>query len=209
MAQGADRERPQGDESRGLSLRIGEVATRVGMTPDLIRAWERRYGVPAPTRTPGGRRRYDHGEVEMLLTLRALVDGGLTPAEAARRLTAENRSRRDGDGMVTDPVALAIVNRCLEAILRARTPGDVARALADTAEALGAVLESPEEGRSEQIPVDLSLGTADPIVAATPVLSIARMRLERVLPNLVVHARRMVDLLACGGWPDGGAGEDP
>jgi DNA-binding transcriptional MerR regulator len=65
-------------------FRIGEVARRTGLSPDLLRAWERRYGVPRPLRTEGGLRLYPVEEVERLSRMRALVDGGLAPAEAAR-----------------------------------------------------------------------------------------------------------------------------
>jgi hypothetical protein len=38
-------------------LRIGELSRRAGVSPELLRAWERRYGLLRPTtRTPGGLR---------------------------------------------------------------------------------------------------------------------------------------------------------
>ena len=42
----------------GELLRIGELSRRSGVTPDLLRAWERRYGLLAPRRTQGGFRLY-------------------------------------------------------------------------------------------------------------------------------------------------------
>ena len=39
-------------------LRIGELSRRVGVSPELLRAWERRYGLLSPTRTAGGFRLY-------------------------------------------------------------------------------------------------------------------------------------------------------
>ena len=38
---------------------IKEAAARTGLTIPVLRAWERRYRVVAPTRTPGGYRVYD------------------------------------------------------------------------------------------------------------------------------------------------------
>ena len=35
----------------GPSLRIGELSRRVGVSPELLRAWERRYGLLEPART--------------------------------------------------------------------------------------------------------------------------------------------------------------
>ena len=35
----------------GEFLRIGELSKRVGVSPELLRAWERRYGLVRPTRS--------------------------------------------------------------------------------------------------------------------------------------------------------------
>ncbi len=67
---------------------IKEASARTGVGAPLIRAWERRYGVIAPTRTPGGYRLYDDTSIRTLLTMRALVDGGWTASEAARAIRA-------------------------------------------------------------------------------------------------------------------------
>ncbi len=69
-------------------LRIGEVARRTGLSPDVLRAWERRYGIPRPVRTEGGFRLYPLEEVERLERMRALVTSGLAPAEAARAVAS-------------------------------------------------------------------------------------------------------------------------
>jgi methanogenic corrinoid protein MtbC1 len=44
-------------EGAGL-LRIGELSRRSGVSPELLRAWERRYRLLEPTRSPGGLRLY-------------------------------------------------------------------------------------------------------------------------------------------------------
>src|SRR3954469_686676 len=36
------------------ALRIGEFARRVGVSPELLRAWERRYSLLQPVRSTGG-----------------------------------------------------------------------------------------------------------------------------------------------------------
>jgi len=45
------------------------VIRRTGLTPDLLRAWERRYGVVAPRRSEGGQRLYSDGDIERLALL--------------------------------------------------------------------------------------------------------------------------------------------
>lgn len=52
------------------------VARRTGLTPHVLRAWERRYGVVTPTRSDGGQRLYSQQDVERLTRLRRLTDRG-------------------------------------------------------------------------------------------------------------------------------------
>lgn len=55
---------------------IGVVARRTGLKPDLIRAWERRYGAVEPGRTDTRRRFYSDADIERLLLLRRVVNTG-------------------------------------------------------------------------------------------------------------------------------------
>ena len=70
-------------------LRIGELSRRVGVPVESLRAWERRYGLLAPSRTPGGFRLYGEEDVARVLAMRAHLGGGLSAAEAARLALAE------------------------------------------------------------------------------------------------------------------------
>ena len=65
-------------------LRIGELSRRVGVSPELLRAWERRYGVLRPTRTKGGFRLYSAADERRVRRMLALQQQGLSPAVAAR-----------------------------------------------------------------------------------------------------------------------------
>ena len=55
---------------------IGVVAERTGLTPDVLRVWERRYAVVEPRRSPGGQRLYSDADVERLLLLHRATQGG-------------------------------------------------------------------------------------------------------------------------------------
>ncbi len=55
---------------------IQVAARRTGLTTDLLRAWERRYGVVEPGRSEGGRRLYSDDDIETLRLLKWAVDGG-------------------------------------------------------------------------------------------------------------------------------------
>lgn len=89
-------------------LRIGEFARRVGVAPELIRAWERRYGLLAPVRSPGGFRLYTNEDAMRVARMRQALDEGLSAAEAARA-ALDVAPRADGR-----PAATAA--RLLEAI---------------------------------------------------------------------------------------------
>ncbi len=62
---------------------IKQAAARSGVSVPLLRAWERRYGIVAPSRTAAGYRLYDDTALERIRTMRRLVDSGWTPSTAA------------------------------------------------------------------------------------------------------------------------------
>jgi DNA-binding transcriptional MerR regulator len=72
-------------------LRIGELSRRTGVAPQTLRAWEARYGVVTPQRSPGGYRLYSAADELRIRAMQSSLEAGLSPAEAARRLRAEPR----------------------------------------------------------------------------------------------------------------------
>jgi DNA-binding transcriptional MerR regulator len=54
------------------------VAAKTGLNPATIRAWERRYGLPRPTRTAGGHRQYSRSDVDTLKWLIAQQEDGVS-----------------------------------------------------------------------------------------------------------------------------------
>ena len=64
-------------------LRIGELSKRTGVSPELLRAWERRYALVRPTRSAGGLRLYASTDVERVRLMQQHIAGGLAAAEAA------------------------------------------------------------------------------------------------------------------------------
>ena len=81
----------------GQRIRIGELGRRVGLKPELLRAWERRYGVLRPARTGGGLRLYSAADERRVRVMKARIADGLSPAEAARLVVA------DESGTAADP----------------------------------------------------------------------------------------------------------
>jgi len=64
-------------------LRIGELSRRVGVSPELLRAWERRYGLLRPARSPGGLRLYSPEDVARVEAMQRHLSEGVAAAEAA------------------------------------------------------------------------------------------------------------------------------
>jgi MerR family transcriptional regulator, light-induced transcriptional regulator len=65
---------------------IRVVARLTGINPVTIRAWERRYRLVLPERTPGGHRLYSRADVELLRAASRLVEQGVSISRATRLL---------------------------------------------------------------------------------------------------------------------------
>lgn len=118
--------------STALRHPIGVVARRTGLKPDLIRAWERRYGAVTPGRTDTRRRFYSDEDVERLLLLRRVVSTGRGISQVAGLSTEELETLVESEasaGMQTpaaaqdagaagDDLAEAFLGRCVGAAQR-------------------------------------------------------------------------------------------
>jgi MerR family transcriptional regulator, light-induced transcriptional regulator len=69
-------------------LRMRDVVERTGVGEATLRAWEERYGVPAPERLPSGHRRYRHSDVELVRRIARLRESGVGVREAIERASA-------------------------------------------------------------------------------------------------------------------------
>ena len=58
------------------------VVQRTGVPADTFRAWERRYGIPNPTRTEGNHRLYSERDIALIRWLRERTDEGMTISQA-------------------------------------------------------------------------------------------------------------------------------
>jgi MerR family transcriptional regulator, light-induced transcriptional regulator len=92
---------------------MGVVVQRTGLTPHVLRAWERRYGAVTPGRTEGGQRLYSDTDVVRLRLLKRATEGGRAigavaamPTEEVARLVGEDARARENGGE-----ALAVAGR--------------------------------------------------------------------------------------------------
>ncbi len=101
------------------------VLKRTGLSAELLRAWERRYGVVAPARTKGGQRLYSESDVGRLSLLRRATLHGhsigrlseLPDTDVASLLDETVGHRSDTPETAPgEDAAERTIRRCLEAI---------------------------------------------------------------------------------------------
>jgi DNA-binding transcriptional MerR regulator len=83
-------------------LRIGEFSRRVGVSPELLRAWERRYGLLRPHRSPGGFRLYGADDVARVARMQRELGEGRSAAQAAQAAQAALVPERFGSALLEE-----------------------------------------------------------------------------------------------------------
>jgi DNA-binding transcriptional MerR regulator/methylmalonyl-CoA mutase cobalamin-binding subunit len=85
------------EPSVGGLVQIGDLARRVGVRVDTLRAWERRYGLLNPHRSTGGFRLYSSDDEAIVRVMIREIDQGYPPAQAAKLALAwaESGAGRD------------------------------------------------------------------------------------------------------------------
>jgi MerR family transcriptional regulator, light-induced transcriptional regulator len=122
-------------------LRIGELSKRSGVSPELLRAWERRYGLLRPARSAGGLRLYSVADVERVRVMRRHLAEGLAAAEAAAMaMRAATREEATGEEAAREAAAR-----------EAATPGPAALSPAMMREHLADALDRFDEPRAQAI----------------------------------------------------------
>lgn len=94
------------------AFRIGELSRRSGVSPELLRAWERRYGLLHPTRSAGGLRLYSPDDLVRVNAMQRHLSEGYAAAEAAA-LASRTPIHRDDELAPTsakDELAAALTN---------------------------------------------------------------------------------------------------
>ena len=76
---------------------VAAVERILGESADTIRAWEERYGLPPPSRSPGGQLLYTRDDVERLLRIVHDLASGREPGAEAEDPVAVTRPALDED----------------------------------------------------------------------------------------------------------------
>ena len=110
-------------------IRTNAAAELLGVSPNTLRSWERRFGYPKPRRTKGGHRQYDLAELESLR--RALLEThnissaielarqrGEGPSSPSRMLDAwDHFDEVLADRVLEESLAVRSVERSVEEVL--------------------------------------------------------------------------------------------
>jgi MerR family transcriptional regulator, light-induced transcriptional regulator len=110
-------------------IRTNAAAELLGVSPNTLRSWERRFGYPRPRRTQGGHRQYDLAELEALR--RALLEThnissaielarqrGEGPSSPSRLVDAFDHFDEAGaDRVMEESLAVRSVERTVEEVL--------------------------------------------------------------------------------------------
>jgi DNA-binding transcriptional MerR regulator/methylmalonyl-CoA mutase cobalamin-binding subunit len=118
-------------EGSGLMLNISAVERETGLSKDVLRMWERRYGFPKPVRDENGERQYTVAEVAKLRAIKRLMDVGTRPGKIIHKLQDELNGMADQRSAPRgDPIAPAL-ERDILAILHAHDAPGLQHALAN------------------------------------------------------------------------------
>ena len=96
---------------------IAVVTERTGLSQDLLRAWERRYGAVTPARSPGGQRLYSDADIERLTLLSSATRAGRSISHVARLSTPDLAALVEED--------IAARQRLPTAVVAASESGDI------------------------------------------------------------------------------------
>ena len=118
-------------ETPGMVHDISSVERETGLSKDVLRMWERRYGFPKPRRDDNGERQYSVGEVAKLRAIKRLMDVGMRPGKIVRSELDELNALADRRiEPRSDEVAPAF-ERDLVALLRSHDAVGLQNALAN------------------------------------------------------------------------------
>ncbi len=110
-------------------IRTNAAAVMLGVSPNTLRSWERRYGFPSPRRSPGGHRQYALTEIESLRATLAETHNvssaialarqrGEGPSSGSRLAAAfADFDEEKANGLLEESLALRSVERTIEEVL--------------------------------------------------------------------------------------------
>lgn len=171
------------------SFSIAAVEREVGLSKEVLRVWERRYGFPNPARDLHGERQYPPEQVRRLRLIKRLMDQGHRPGKLLAATEAELEQAATGARRQRPAAAQAPAPEHLEPLVRLLASHDAAafhaalqqclareglrRLVLDTVAPLSTLVgEAWEQGRlqvfEEHLFTDITVGLLRQAIASVP-----------------------------------------
>ncbi|MEP7215139.1 MAG: MerR family transcriptional regulator [Anaerolineaceae bacterium] len=98
-----------------MLIRIGALSQQTGVSAEVLRSWERRYGLLQPERTAGGFRLYSEADVRRIRMVTELMASGASAGDAARQVLAVDSS----EGVPPVPLEVPPADECRATLAQA------------------------------------------------------------------------------------------
>jgi DNA-binding transcriptional MerR regulator/methylmalonyl-CoA mutase cobalamin-binding subunit len=118
-------------EPRGLILNISAVERETGLSKDVLRMWERRYGFPKPARDDNGEREYSVTDVAKLRAIKRLMDVGMRPGKIIHQSQDELNDLADTRAPPRHDVLAPALERDIVTMLQSHDAPGLQHALAN------------------------------------------------------------------------------
>ncbi len=105
-------------EHANVLLNISAVERETGLSKDVLRVWERRYGFPEPVRDDNAERQYPREQVAKLRAIKRLMDAGLRPGKLISQSLAELNALGEARAGPRREPASPVLERDLLALLK-------------------------------------------------------------------------------------------
>mgnify|MGYP001577080208 CR=1 FL=1 len=145
---------------------ISAVARLTGISPHVLRVWERRYGVVQPNRSKNQRRKYSSADIQRLSLLKTLVDNGhsigsvveLSMDQLNERVENVLASRADDENLENHAPAgvcrISVVGKLIRNAVREAADKAPALSIVGEFAELTALTKSLKEGASDLLIIE-------------------------------------------------------
>ena len=106
------------DDIPDFAQNISAVERETGLSKDVLRMWERRYGFPKPARDENGERQYTLAEMAKLRSIKRLMDVGIRPGKIIGLSLDELHALADARARARQDAAVPALERDVVAMLK-------------------------------------------------------------------------------------------
>jgi len=112
-----------------LAQNISAVERETGLSKDVLRMWERRYGFPKPARDENGERQYSAADMAKLRSIKRLMDVGVRPGKIITLSLAQLNELADARAPSRKATSPPPLEREVIGMLKAHDPSPLQHAL--------------------------------------------------------------------------------